>query len=234
MIGVLNWMSATSKPSLAHSCSVASTKLGKAHRGDAKTVFRILSKAKLEPETIRFSNLGDPKTWKLDIYCDAALGRAAHSADTFIGDITFFKSATGKRNVINWSSSKLDVPTIGILSGEAESVVNSYGKVKYLRYIFEELFGRKIQANILTDSKSLFQTVTSDNSIRNRRISAAVATIRAVKTKEDINLLWVKGTSNLADPLTKPNANCANLKATLATGLPILGLEPNKNNFSEF
>ena len=73
-------------------------------------------------------------------------------------------------------------------------------------------------ASINTDSRSLHATVTSDNSIRNRRISAAVATIRSVKTKEGIILNWVKGLNNLADPLTKPNANSAGLRHILSTG----------------
>ena len=230
MIGVLNWMSSTSKPSLSHACSLASTKLGSATKSDAKNVLRILSKAKLEPETIRFSNLGDPKTWCLDIFADAALGKPSNEADTFVGDIMFFRSKNDTRNVINWQSSKLSIPTVGILSGEAEAVVNAYGKLKYMRFIFNEMFGVEISANIFTDSKSLHQTVLSDNSIRNRRISAAVATIRSVKDKENISLRWVKGLENLSDPLTKASANCANLRSVLATGKPLKNLVTDKNS----
>ena len=233
LVGTLNWMSSTSKPGLAHACNSASTKLGKAKGCDAKAAFRILSKAKLEPETILFSNLGNPKTWTLDVFCDAALGKVGQTPDTFIGDITFFRSKDDKRNVINWASGKLDIPTVGILSGEAESVVNSYGKVKYLRYIFNELFDCNIPANIYTDSRSLQQTVSSDNSIRNRRISAAVATIRAVKTKENISLIWVKGLENLSDPLTKANANCSNLKSVLSTGRTLPQSSTKEKNSSQ-
>ena len=79
------------------------------------------------------------------------------------------------------------------------------------------MYGTEIEATINTDSRSLYQTVLSDNSIRNRRISAAIATIRAIRTKDKINLVWVKGIANLADPLTKPNANLANLKSMVAS-----------------
>ena len=226
IVGILNWMISTSKPGLSHACNVASTKLGKATKADAKQVYRTLLKAKADHEVIKFSNLGDPKTWVLDIYTDAALGKPA-DADTFIGDITFFKSKNNVRNVINWSAGKLDVPTVGILSGEAEAITNGYGKISYLKYIFNEMYGTEIEATINTDSKSLYQTVLSDNSIRNRRISAAIATIRAIRTKDKINLVWVKGIANLADPLTKPNANLANLKSVLSTGKMLPGLDTN-------
>ena len=83
-------------------------------------------------------------------------------------------------------------------------------KFKYL--------SKELPATIHTDSKSLYQTVISDNSIRNRRISAAVATIHCVKAKENITLHWVKGLANLSDPLTKPNANASGLKHILNTG----------------
>ena len=231
MVGILNWMSTTSKPGIAHACNAASTKLGKASKADAKATFRTLQKAKLEPETIKFSNLGDPKTWRLDIFCDAALGKQG-DIDTYIGDIMLFRSANNVRNVVNWSASRLDIPSVGILNGEAEAVTNAYGKVKYLRYIFQELFNSEIEANVHTDSKSLHQTVMSDNSIRNKRISAAVATIRAIKTQENINLIWVKGVQNLADPLTKPNANLVNLKSVLSTGETAPGLKIDEINFN--
>ena len=216
MVGTLGWLTNSSKPALAHVCNMHSTKLGKASRSDAKALLRILEKAKSEPEVIKFSNLGPPKNWKLDIFCDAALGRNT-DPDTYVGDIAFLMG-NGKRNVLNWSATKLDIPTASILVGEADSVTGAYGKISYFRYILEELFGFKAPATIHTDSKSLHATVISDNTIRNRRISAAVATIRAIKTKDNICLAWVKGLKNLADPLTKPNANAANLKHVLRTG----------------
>lgn len=221
MVGVLNWLVTSSKPALAHTCNQASTKLGKATRADAKHLVRVLEKAKLEPEIIRFSNLGNPKTWHIDIYADAALGKV-NDPETYIGDIAFLRGSNGAHNVINWSASKLDIPTASILNGEAEAVTNAYGKIKYLRYIFNELLSMELPATMHTDSKSLYQTVISDNSIRNRRISAAVATIRAVKTKENITLRWVKGLDNLSDPLTKPNANASGLKHVLTTGKKLM------------
>ena len=216
MIGILNWLTNSSRPALAHACTLYSTYLGKATKAHGKAVFRILEKAKLEPETIFFSNLGHPKNWKLDIFTDAAMGKAG-TVDTFIGDIAFL-NGKNHRNVINWSSSRLDIPSPSILIGEAEAVNSAYGKVSYIRFILKEILGHEPPATIFTDSKSLHAAVLSDNSIRNRRISAAVATIRAIKLKENIALVWVKGLANAADPLTKMNANPANLKHLLRTG----------------
>ena len=219
MIGILNWMSSSSKPALAHSCSYYSSFLGKASKAHGKAVFRILEKAKTEPEVIRFNNVGNPKEWKLEVFTDAALGKAGQ-VDTYIGDIAFIHG-NGYRNVINWQASKLSVPSPSILIGEAEAVNTAYGKVKYLRFLLNEMFGHELPATIYTDSKSLHSTVLSDNTIRNKRISAAVATIRAIKTKENIALHWISGLANASDPLTKMNANPANLKHLLSTGKPL-------------
>ena len=218
MVGILNWLVTSSRPGLAHACNKASASLGKATRAEAKAVLRTLEKVKGEKETLKFSNLGPCKNWELEVFSDAALGRAA-DPETYIGNIAFIKGK-GLRNVLNWHAGKLNIPTASILDAESEGVTESYGKIKYFRFIFQELFGSQIPATIHTDSKSLHQTVLSDNSIRNRRISAAVATIRAiqVKVEEQITLHWVKGLANLSDPLTKPNANLANLKNVLRTG----------------
>jgi hypothetical protein len=225
MVGTLNWLITSSKPALAHFCNTASQKLGNASKADAKALLKVLHKAKAEPETIKFSNLGKPANWKIDLFSDASLGKQ-NDPDSFVGNICFLKG-NGLRNVVNWSASRLDIPTASILNAEAEAVTNSHGKIKYLRFIFDELFGFQMPAAIHTDSKSLFQTVTSDNSIRNRRISAAVATIRAIKTKEGILLHWLKGLANVSDPLTKSNANAANLKHLLTTGkmLPSISMK---------
>ena len=217
LVGILNWLVTSSKPALAHLSNHASLKLGKASKADAKALYRALEKAKGEPEVIKFSNLGKPSEWHLEIFADAALGKN-FDPNTYTGDIAFIKGRNNVHNVINWSATKLDIPTSSILNGEAEAVTNAHGKLKYLRFIFNELFGFQLPASINTDSRSLHATVTSDNSIRNRRISAAVATIRSVKTKEGIILKWVKGLDNLADPLTKQNANSAGLRHILSTG----------------
>ena len=217
MVGVLNWLVTSSKPALAHLSNQASLKLGKASKADAKMLYRALEKAKGEPEVLKFSNLGKPSDWCLEIFADAALGKN-YDPNTYTGDIAFIKGKNNVHNVINWSATKLDIPTSSILNGEAEAVTNAHGKLKYLRFIFDELFGFQLPASINTDSRSLHATVTSDNSIRNRRISAAVATIRSVRTKEGIILNWVKGLDNLADPLTKPNANSVGLRHILSTG----------------
>ena len=217
MCGVLNWLVTSSKPSLAHTSSVMSGKLGKATKADAKSLLRTLEKAKGEPEVLKFSNLGDPKKWEIDLFADAALGKS-QDPESYIGDISFIRGPNGLRNVVNWNSGKLDVPTASILNAEAEAITNAHGKIKYIRFILNEMFNLEMPATMFTDSRSLFQTVTSDNSIRNRRISAAIATIRAVKTAENITLRWLKGVANISDSLTRPNANTANLKHLLSTG----------------
>ena len=125
------------------------------------------------------------------------------------------------RNVVNWQATKLAIPTASILNAEAEAASGAHGKIKYLRFIFNELFGCQPAATIYTDSKSLFSAVNSDNSIRNRRISAAIATIRALKMHDNTNIQWIKGLANIADCLTRPNSNLDNLRSLLSTGLTL-------------
>ena len=221
MIGIINWLAGSSKPGLSHiSCSM-SKKLGKATGADARAVLRVLEKAKQQLEVLKFSNLGDdPSKWELEVFADAALGKNS-DPDAYIGDICFLKGPNGVRNVVNWQATKLAIPTASILNAEAEAASGAHGKIKYLRFIFNELFGCQPAATIYTDSKSLFSAVNSDNSIRNRRISAAIATIRALKMHDNTNIQWIKGLANIADCLTRPNSNLDNLRSLLSTGLTL-------------
>ena len=217
-VGILGWLCQSSRPNLAYQSVQSSSKLGKATRGDAKTVLRTLEKAKLDQQCIKFSNLGDPASWSLEVFCDAALGKL-HDTDTVTANICFIKGKNGLMNVIDWNSSKLQIPTASILAGEAEAAMDAHGKVRYFRHIFNELFEKTLMAAIFTDSKSLHAAVNSDNLIKNRRIAVAVATIRAMREKENVEVHWTSGSEQLANSLTKGTASPFLLQRVLSTGV---------------
>ena len=217
-VGILGWLCQSSRPNLAFQSVQLASKLGKATRGDAKTVLRVLEKAKLDQQCIKFSNLGDPDKWSLEVFCDAALGKL-NDTDTVTASICFIKGENGFMNVIDWNSSKLQIPTASILAGEAEAAMEAHGKVKYYRHIFNEMFDKVLSATIFTDSKSLHAAVNSDNLIKNRRIAVAVATIRAMKEKENVDVKWISGDFQLANSLTKGTASPFLLQRVLSTGV---------------
>ena len=119
-------------------------------------------------------------------------------------------------NIVDWKTKKLDIPTVSALSAEGEAAVDAYGRVKFTRALFSEMIGKdEVKAKLVVDSASLKQAIDSDNSVKDKRTAVAVCTLRRCKEFEDIDVQWVKGASQLADVLTKPNVNTLPLMSIL-------------------
>ena len=157
--------------------------------------------------------------------------------------MSFFESKYGRTYYISEGEQHKNTPLIGIHGGPGgfhQTILPVLDLKSDRRVILYDQIGTGQSERIERDLwiidtytenlNELMDHLGEDNSIRNRRISAAVATIRSVKDKENISLRWVKGLENLSDPLTKASANCANLKSVLATGKPLKNLVTDKNS----
>ena len=217
--GTLGWISGTSMPQLAFHYSASSAKLGRATKGDAKTLYKIMEKAKRHKTVIKYSNLGPVDDWKYEVYVDASPGKS-QIFDSYTGEICFLTGKNGARNVTSWRSHKMDIPVATPLEAEAEAMLEGYVKVKNFRYLFQEVFKRDIVIDIITDSKSLHDNANSDNSAQKSR-KTAVAVITARKLMEEggnTRLCWTEGTQNPSDIMTKGTANPDLLLEILETG----------------
>ena len=70
-----------------------------------------------------------------------------------------------------------------------------------------------ISAAIITDSKSLLDSVANCNMV------AGISTLRAVPGHDDTQIVWVAGKDNLADHLTKTGTNVEVFRDGLETGV---------------
>ena len=218
--GILGWISGTSRPQLAFHYSTTSSKLNRATKGDAKHLFRLIEKTKVDRSMIRFSNLGDPSTWKYEVFIDASPGKS-RVYDSYIGEVCFLTSKHNVRNITSWKSQKLETPTATPLEAEAEALLNANAKVRNFRFLFKEVFNLDISADIITDSKSLATNTNSDNSAtKNRKIAVAVVTARKLMEEAGgaIRLLWTEGNKNPSDLLTKGTADPRILLELIQTG----------------
>ena len=218
--GILGWVSGTSRPQLAFHYSTTSSKLNKATKGDAKHLFRLIEKTKVDRSVIKFSNIGDPEDWRYEVFIDASPGKS-RIYDSYIGEVCFLTNKHNVRNITSWKSQKLEIPTATPLEAEAEALLNANAKVRNFRFLFKEVFNIDINADIITDSKSLTTNTNSDNSAtKNRKIAVAVVTARKLMEEAGgaIRLLWTEGNKNPSDLLTKGTADPRILLELIQTG----------------
>ena len=206
-VGSLGWVAQVSRPDLAYSHMVSSTKSGKATVEQGRRLARMVNKLSETKYEIRFSNLGKLEDLKLVIFEDASPANK-HYPETVISNIEFLGNSEGKMNIIDWKSKKLDIPSASPLGAEAEAAIEAFGKVKFMKALMMEMLKiDNIEATIVTDSKSLKQAVESDNLVKDKRTAIAVCTLRKCKEFENIGVDWVEGENQLADILTKPSVN---------------------------
>ena len=81
---------------------------------------------------------------------------------------------------------------------------------EYIKFLWEEILGEEGIANIIvyTDSKSLETALKTAGSIKNRMLRIDLAQIREKIEKGMIKMIqWIDGEKQLADSLTKREAN---------------------------
>ena len=121
--------------------------------------------------------------------------------------------------IASWKSYKLKRCTVNTLSAECQSMIQGVGNLHWHRFLMTEIMGsqlqfetwekelRKIPFIAVTDSKSLYDTIT-----KCRNTSAHVddkrTAIDLTILKDDLEgtkgqVRWVSGTNMVSDPLTK-------------------------------
>ena len=206
MVGILGWVSQVSKPYLAVLHVEASSLLKRPTLGMAKKVYRALEKAKKEISAIKIPNLGDPENWELVTFTDSSTMRS-NGMDTVNGDIVALKGAGGALSVLDWRSKKQRVPAGSSLAGEAVAAMNGYQNVNFYRELIKDILGVELPVTLYTDSKSLVDSVNSQNSLKDKMTTIAVKNLRNAVEDELLTIKWIQGTEQPADALTKSGAD---------------------------
>ena len=94
-VGSLGWVAQVSRPDLAYSHMVSSTKCGKATVEQGRRLARIINKLSETKYEIRFSNLGKLEDLKLVIFEDASPANKNYP-ETVVSNVEFLENSEGK------------------------------------------------------------------------------------------------------------------------------------------
>ena len=114
--------------------------------------------------------------------------------------------------------------------------MSSHDYCQVLAHDLESITGRKFPVHLMTDSKSIFDTITKLSGVSEKRLMIDISALRqAYSTGEISNIGHVLTKYNIADSLTK-RSKCALLDELLRTGklshpvnLWIIHEDPNEN-----
>ena len=199
IIGSIQWLTQISRPDKAYQGVALATKLGKASKEDARSAYRTLKDMMENPETIKFPVLKGGLS--ITTYTDSSWGKLA-GYETVNGSLTFVQDSKGSAAIIDWQSVKMATPAASPLAGEAEAALSGLSRIEWIRSLASDMGFPSMEAVLITDSKSLCETVRTTTVTKDKRAMVAIANLRRVDSLR-VEVLWDSAKYQLADNLTK-------------------------------
>lgn len=152
------------------------------------------------------------------VYTDASFANNADQSSQ-LGYIVALCDKFNRCNVLSFRSYKSRRVVRSVLGGEIYAFADGFDVAYMLRFDLESILNRTLRLCILTDSKSLFDTIVKNSFISEKRLMIDVQAAREAYQKLEISDIGhISGPDNPADGLTKPQP-CPALTKLLTTGI---------------
>ena len=226
-LGGALWLAKETRPDLAVQVSQGQQLLPNPTLGQARTIGNVVRRAK------QFRS----STWKIlpipfdqlrmCVHSDAAFGNAKKcgtQAGYIIGmtDPNLESGQTAKWSPATWKSYRLKRVVGSTFAGEIQVLSDALGHAEWIGCMIMEAkhcsfslkerasFLRELNIQAITDCKSIFdhlQTFASPSSVSDKRVAIDLVIIRDLLSKIQGRIRWVPTWLQLADALTKENAD---------------------------
>ena len=127
-------------------------------------------------------------------------------------------------NILSWSSKKIRRTCRSSFAAEAIAASDAADIALYRKELLEEMRGREVpKAYLATDSLNVRDAViTLGNHTAEKRLRVDLYALKENMRNDGLGLLWIDGTQNISDSMTKPKgpSACPLTKAPLEEKLP--------------
>ena len=211
VVGQLNWIALHTMPEVSFNVS----ELSKAFKGgttqDMRKLIKVVRKVKLIMGEVVMSELEEENLY-WEAYADASFGNIedGHTQLGYVISLTDGK----KRCTIWWKSRKSRRIAKSTIEAEALSVGEAIEGLIYFNRLWEEVVGgKKLEALVKTDSKTLMTAIKSSTGVSSKRLKIDIAAIReTIESGEIKEVQWVQGKHQIADVLTKSGVSEENIR----------------------
>ena len=157
--GQLNWLASQTRPDLAYDALSLSVCLNKANYKNAKYSKKIVQRAKEEKFQIKFSQLGDIKDLKLQVYADASLGNIELNSETksVMGSFICLSNNEGNMSPLTWKSKVIDKVATDIKSAETLALEAAIDDSIHLSSMISELYSGNVEKKVTNFSERGFK-----------------------------------------------------------------------------
>ena len=217
--GQVNWAITQCRPDAAFDNCVISNNLKKGTYADLTRGRKLLKKLKQDELSLSYVFIDKFNTCKIVIFADASFGNLI-SGGSQGGYLIFLVAENGQNCLIAWQSKRIRRVVKSTLAAECLTAVEAAEHGFTLQLIVDELQGFKPEMFILSDNKSLVDTVCAIKNIEDKRLRIDVNILREmIDRKEITRFQWVESSTQIADCLTKQGSPTYRLQEILNKSL---------------
>ena len=200
--GMIAYIATSTRPDVCFHAAKLAQALSSDVSKDDKALLRDAVRLLQQPIGLLFRQL-DMKTTTIVGYSDASFaGNSDHSSQ--LGMVIVLKDNKGRASFVHYGSWKCRRVTRSILAAEVHAFAACLDYCITLAHDLKQMLGRDLKVALMTDSKSLFDTVTKLTATLEKRLLINISSIREAFQKGDIfNIAHISSEYNLADAFTK-------------------------------
>lgn len=217
LLGQLGYAASRTRPdvsfSFAHLSQVKNEERNTQHSRALNSAVQHLQKEKF---SIYFPKL-DLDSITIRGYSDAGFSNNS-DLKSQLGILVLLKDKNDNACVIHYSSWKSRRVVRSVLAAELFAFVSSHDYCQIIAHDLHLITGKKFPVHLMTDSKSIFDTITKLSGVSEKRLMIDIAALRqSYSCGEITNIGHVLTRFNIADALTK-KLKSSNLDELLKTG----------------
>ena len=221
VIGKLLWVAGQTRPDISYNVCRLSANYKNATKEDLLLANKTIKKLKEYSSCLNFRKLQGPV--KIVAFSDASHGNmpGGGSQGAFL---IFFVDKNGLSNIVTWQSRKVRRVVRSTLSAETLALSDCMDAAIYTAVMYTEImYGKSntesIPIEIVTDSKSLLDSIKSNKPVSEKRLRIDIAAIKEALQKGQISeIKWAPTNIQLANGLTKQSASPIELLRVIADG----------------
>ena len=217
----MNWVSLISRPDVSFDVVDLSTRFQCPTYGDIVLANKAVRKIKNINLELKFFALHMDNELKIVSYSDGSFRNLCGGVASGSGRIIFLVDRNNRCSPLTWNSNKLKKIVDSTLGAESMSLSSSIKEAIYIKSILQELLGEKFPLPIfcIVDSRGTRDAIYSTKLVDDRITRLYIAQIKQCLENNSIQkVIHVKGTSMLADCLTKRGASSKLLLSVLNHG----------------
>lgn len=158
------------------------------------------------PRGLRQTKL-DADSLYLRVYTDSSFADN-DVLSTQLGHIVLLCDASGRCNVIHYSSHKSRRVVRSVLGGEVYAFADEMDVGLTLKHDLEGIVGRPTGLRMFTDSKTFFDVITKNTTTTEKRLMIEIKAVRESYERMELSdVPWIRSENNPADALSKVKEN---------------------------